>query len=73
MCISYISFNKNAIKIIYFLCCFIKFIFFMFTHRSPPCRSMEHDLKQINVPSNPEIEKLQQQVIAIVVVSPSVQ
>ncbi|XP_065355051.1 dystrophin, isoforms A/C/F/G/H isoform X7 [Calliphora vicina] len=30
-------------------------------------RAMEHDLKQINVPSNPEIEKLQQQVIAIVV------
>ena len=30
---------------------------------------MEHDLKQINVPSNPEIDKLQQQVIAIVVVS----
>ncbi|KAL9896526.1 dystrophin isoform 9-T15 [Glossina fuscipes fuscipes] len=30
-------------------------------------RAMEHDLKQISVPSNPEIEKLQQQVIAIVV------
>uniref|UniRef100_Q9VDW6-2 Isoform C of Dystrophin, isoforms A/C/F/G/H n=1 Tax=Drosophila melanogaster TaxID=7227 RepID=Q9VDW6-2 len=30
-------------------------------------RAMEHDLKEINVPSNPEIEKLQQQVIAIVV------
>ncbi|XP_030374129.1 dystrophin, isoforms A/C/F/G/H isoform X6 [Scaptodrosophila lebanonensis] len=30
-------------------------------------KTMEHDLKQINVPSNPEIEKLQQQVIAIVV------
>ncbi|XP_037944329.1 dystrophin, isoforms A/C/F/G/H-like [Teleopsis dalmanni] len=30
-------------------------------------RAMEHDLKQINVPSNPEIENLQQQVIAIVV------
>ncbi|TMW54019.1 hypothetical protein DOY81_000887, partial [Sarcophaga bullata] len=30
-------------------------------------RAMEHDLKQINVPSNPEIDKLQQQVIAIVV------
>ncbi|KAM7360346.1 dystrophin isoform 7-T9 [Cochliomyia hominivorax] len=30
-------------------------------------KAMEHDLKQINVPSNPEIEKLQQQVIAIVV------
>lgn len=34
---------------------------------------MEHDLKEINVPSNPEIEKLQQQVIAIVVVSRSKQ
>ncbi|XP_043656417.1 dystrophin, isoforms A/C/F/G/H isoform X12 [Drosophila teissieri] len=30
-------------------------------------KAMEHDLKEINVPSNPEIEKLQQQVIAIVV------
>ncbi|XP_017967439.1 dystrophin, isoforms A/C/F/G/H isoform X17 [Drosophila navojoa] len=30
-------------------------------------KTMEHDLKEINVPSNPEIEKLQQQVIAIVV------
>lgn len=30
---------------------------------------MEHDLKQINVPSNPEIENLQQQVITIVLVS----
>ncbi|XP_068153856.1 dystrophin, isoforms A/C/F/G/H isoform X7 [Drosophila tropicalis] len=30
-------------------------------------KAMEHDLKEINMPSNPEIEKLQQQVIAIVV------
>ncbi|XP_017846436.1 dystrophin, isoforms A/C/F/G/H isoform X3 [Drosophila busckii] len=30
-------------------------------------KAMEHDLKEINVPSNPEIENLQQQVIAIVV------
>ncbi|XP_036335017.1 dystrophin, isoforms A/C/F/G/H [Rhagoletis pomonella] len=30
-------------------------------------KAMEHELKQINTPSNPDIEKLQQQVIAIVV------
>ncbi|XP_023158470.1 dystrophin, isoforms A/C/F/G/H isoform X5 [Ceratitis capitata] len=30
-------------------------------------KGMEHELKQINTPSNPDIEKLQQQVIAIVV------